>query len=110
MMNNWITLLAIVFGAAGFWQVFGYILNYRLNHRLKKAESGLAQAHAETTLIQNWIDWSAKLEARVKELEALSIENFQLRSRIEELENQVRSLKTENARLRAELHALMNKQ
>jgi len=102
-------IVALIIGATGFWQLIFFFLNFRQERGLKKAKAQSAKAQAEGHLIENWITWCTKLENRVKELEAVNLENIALKSRIDELEEEVETLKSENKSLKFQLNKLLNR-
>lgn len=88
---EYIKLAGIVMGATGFWQLVGALLYWRNEKRLKSATANNLIAQTDAQILKNWIDWSQKLEQRVKELESmvkhLREENHRLEKRLATLQN-----------------------
>jgi len=63
-------LIAIIFGATGFWKLIELFLRYRQDRNKKNVEIENLQTQTNNLMLDNWIEWSAKLENRVKELES----------------------------------------
>ncbi len=108
-------LIAILFGATGFWSLVEFLLRFYANKRKESAELRNLQAQTESSVIKNWIQWSQTLEKRVKELEAVAEENKELkkqidsqRLRIAELESKVEKVEKENESLLSQLRGLSN--
>ena len=103
-------LIAIILGATGFWKLLEILLKLRIDKRLKKAETSNLYAQANSQIVDNWVGWSQKLEARVKELEGYNTEMRltikKQRDRINELEKHVGSLERCNRELTGKLEAL----
>ena len=76
-------------------------MNFQAFKILKK-NTEITNLHAQPDhlIVENWIEWSAKLENRVKELESalkeLKEENNKKDTIIQELEQKVSSLEEEN--------------
>ena len=110
---DYIKLIAILFGATGFWKLVELIVKFRSDKRKQSAEIRNLDAQAEKHVVDNWVQWSQKLETRVNELEAVAEENHELKKQIEsqrkrivELENKVERAEKENVRLRDQLKVL----
>ncbi len=108
-------LIAILFGATGFWSLVEFLLKHYANKRKESAELRNLQAQTESSVIKNWIQWSQTLEKRVKELETVAEENKELkkqidsqRLRIAELESKVEKVEKENESLLTQLRGLSN--
>ncbi|MBS1635354.1 MAG: hypothetical protein JST26_05480 [Bacteroidetes bacterium] len=106
-------LIAILFGATGFWHVLEFFLRLYTNRKKEAFELKNLQAQTESSVIRNWQEWSQALERRVKELEIVAHENKELkkqiesqRSRITELESKVEKVEKENQQLRFQLQEL----
>ena len=95
-----IKLVALVFGASGFWKLVEVLINLGMNKRLKRAETKNLYAQANGQIIANWQGWSEKLETRVKELEA----------KVGELETLIGQLKRRNKLLESELQEIKKSQ
>ena len=110
---DYFKLIAIILGATGFWRLVEVFLNYRQERKLKHAQAYSFHTQAQDTVVENWVQWSQKLEQRVAELEAVSSENKELKAQIErqrvrikQLEKKVEALCLENKQLKAELDRL----
>lgn len=103
-------LIAIIFGATGFWKLVEILLKLRIDKKLKKAETSSLYAQANTQIVENWVGWSQKLESRVKELEGYNTEMratiTKQRNRITELERHVTKLEKCNKELTGKLELL----
>lgn len=90
-MTEYLALTGIVLGAAGFWHVLSMLLFWRNEKRIKAATANNLMAQTDKQVISNWIAWSEKLEARLKELEEevskLREENFALHQQLSELQS-----------------------
>lgn len=110
---DYIKLIAVLFSATGFWKLVEMIVKFRSNKRKQSAEIRNLNAQAEKHMVDNWVQWSQKLETRVKELEAVAEENHDLKKQIEsqrnricELEGKVEKVEKENIQLRNQLKEL----
>lgn len=103
-------LIAVIFGATGFWKLVEILLKLRIEKKVKKAEASNLFAQANTQIVDNWVGWSQKLEKRVKELEGYNTEMRQTitkqRNRITELEKHVTELEKCNKELTGKLEQL----
>jgi cell shape-determining protein MreC len=103
---EYIKLIAVLFSATGFWKLLEVLIKFRANRKKQSAEIRNLHAQAESNIVDNWIQWSQKLEARVKELETVAEENKELKKQIEgqrkrivELESKVERVEQENIQL-----------
>lgn len=103
-------LIAIIFGATGFWKLIEVLLKLRLDKKRTKAETHQLFEQANTQILGNWVAWSQKLEQEVRALEK---ENLELeekmtiqQNRIIILERQVNELKQTNTMILNELKLL----
>lgn len=110
---DYIKLIAVLFSATGFWKLVELILKFRSDKKKQTAEIRNLDALTEKHIADNWIQWSQALEKRVKELEAVAIENKALQKQIEnqrkricELEKKVEHVEKENEQLRNQLKEL----
>jgi predicted RNase H-like nuclease (RuvC/YqgF family) len=105
-----IKLIAIIFGATGFWKIIEIILNIRIDKKLKNAETSNLYAQANSQIVENWVEWSQRLEKRVGELEGNNTEMkltiTKQRKRISELEKHVVNLEERNKELTNKLELL----
>lgn len=103
-------LIAVILGATGFWKLVEILLRLRMDKKLKKAETSNLYAQANSQIVDNWVQWSQKLEQRVKELESYNTEMRQTinkqRNRINELEKHIGSLEKCNKELTGKLEEL----
>ncbi len=108
-MEIW-KLITIIIGASGFWKIIDLLIKYRSDKKLKMAEAKNLHASAQSSIVQNWIEWSQTLEKRVKESEehTLAMEAIfkQQRERIRCLEQKVEKMEQENRELLQELAEL----
>jgi hypothetical protein len=107
MQANYWQLIAVLFSATGFWKLVEILLKIRSGKRKQEAEIGQLQAQAESQIVGNWISWSQKLEARVKELEAVAEENKLLKVQIEAQRRQIGEMDVKIARLQKENQQLI---
>lgn len=110
---DYIKLIAILFGAAGFWKLVEIIVKSKSDKKKQTAEIRNLHAQAERHIVDNWIQWSQALEKRVKELETVAEENKELKKQIEgqrerivELESKVERVEKENVQLHKQLKEL----
>lgn len=107
---DFIKLIAVIFGATGFWKLIEILLKIRIDKRLKKAETSNLYAQANSQIVDNWVQWSQKLENRVKELEGYNTEMRQTikkqRERINDMEKHVSDLEKCNQELTGKLEKL----
>lgn len=110
---DYLKLIAILFSATGFWKLVELVVKYRTDIRRQSAEIRNLDAQAQKQISDNWIQWSQKLENRVKELEIVAEENKELKKQIEqqrkrivELESKVERVEQENQQLRNKLQEL----
>ena len=101
-------LIAVVLGAIGFWRLLEALLKFRGDKKLKRAETSNLYAQANSHIVDNWVTWSQKLEARVNELEGCNTEMSKTikrqRERITELEKLVTELEKHNQQLLASIN------
>lgn len=90
-------------GAAGFWKLIESLIRYRAEKKKKNSEINNIHAQTNNLIVENWIEWSAKLENRVKELESalmeLRAENNKKDTIIQHLTKKVSTLEVENLAL-----------
>jgi septal ring factor EnvC (AmiA/AmiB activator) len=96
-------LITIILGATGFWKVLDLGLKYRTEKKLKNAELRNMNATTEKHIIENWVQWSQKLETRLKESEDL---NETMRKKINCLERKVSEVVKKNKELNNEIETL----
>ncbi len=105
-----IKLIAVIFGATGFWKLIEIVLKIRTDKKLKKAETSNLYAQANSQIVENWVGWSQKLEKRVAELEGnntkMRLTITKQRIRIGELEKHVTNLEKCNKELKNKLELL----
>ena len=114
---EYVKLIAILFGATGFWKLIELLVKVRSDNRRQRAEIRNLEAQSDRQISDNWIQWSQTLEKRVKELEAVAEENKELKRQIEnqrrrigELEGKVDRVERENEQLRNQIQELSNSQ
>ena len=103
---DYIRLIAVIFGAAGFWKLLEIIVKFRPDKRKLTAEVRHLHAQSKKNVVDSWAQWCQVLEKRVKELEAVGEENKELKKQIgnqgkinSDLEKKVVRLEAENNRL-----------
>ncbi|MEO9870343.1 MAG: hypothetical protein ABJQ69_03510 [Ekhidna sp.] len=86
-----IKLVGIILGANGLWKLIEALLQLRSGRRQKSAETSNLYVQANSQVVENWREWSKKLEDRIEELEMhvgkLQKRNTELESELEELKN-----------------------
>ena len=99
MQMDLIKLIGIVFGATGFWKLVELLFQYRTQQQLKKAEIRNLNAQSNNQVVENWVQWSEKMEKRILQLENKNtIMNQTItkqRERINELQRYVDQLEEE---------------
>ncbi len=99
MKMDILKLIGIVFGATGFWKLAELLFQYRSQQQLKKAEIRNLNTQADDRVVDNWVQWSEKMEKRILELENKNtIMNKTItkqRERINELQRYVDQLEEE---------------
>ena len=112
---DYLKLIAILFGATGFWKLLELAVQFRFNKKKQVAEINNLQAQTEKNIVENWVQWSQTLEKRVNELEEVALENLGLKKQIEsqrericELEEKVERVEKENVQLLQKLSELRN--
>ena len=103
-------LMAIIFGATGFWKLLEVLLKWRSDKKRTQAETYQVFERANTQILGNWVAWSQKLEETVRQQEN---EHHELeekiviqQNRIAILEKEVAELKQTNAMILSELKTL----
>ena len=108
-MEAWQIILGVL-GATGFWKLVEILLKLRSDRKLKSAEARNLNATTQTQIVENWVQWSHKLENRVKEFEEHTEELEKVidkqRKRIRCLEEKVEKMEGENEELLKELNEL----
>jgi len=108
-MEIW-KLIAIIVGAGGFWKLVEILIKLRMDKKLKKAETSNLYAQANTNIVNNWVQWSQKLEKRVKESEDHTAAMKEIvekqRKQIKCLEQKVELMEKKNRELLKELQEL----
>ena len=102
--------IGLALSPLGIWKIAEMIIKLLAERKKVKAEIRSLDTASESQIIKNWVEWSAKMEGRVKELEEVRRENHGLkrqvaeqRKRIARLERRVDLLKRENEKLREQL-------
>jgi len=98
-----ISIITIFMSATGFWKIIEIYLIKRYERRRKSLEMTNLNVQTNNLIVENWIEWSSKLEGRIKVLESyldeVKSENRELLKKIERLKNEVQKLKNENLEL-----------
>ncbi|WP_010520483.1 hypothetical protein [Aquimarina agarivorans] len=99
MKTDIIKIILIVFGASGFWKFFELLVQHGMQKRLKKAEIRNLDIQANNLVVENWVQWSEKMEKRILQLEnkntAMNKTITKQRERINELQRYVDQLEEE---------------
>ena len=86
-----VKLVVVIFGANGLWKLIEALLKLRLDKKQKSAETSHLYVQANSQVVENWMEWSKKLEDRIEELEKdvekLRKRNTELEIELEELRN-----------------------
>ncbi|WP_246040934.1 hypothetical protein [Flavivirga rizhaonensis] len=92
-------IAVIILGATGFWKIIELLIKFRFEQRLKKAEIRSLDIQANSQVVENWVQWSEKMEKRISELEAknkeLMVTIGNQRKRITDLNKYVGQLEKE---------------
>ena len=105
-----IKLLSMFLGANGLWKVIEYLLKIKVEKRKHDEQINNLKAQTSNLMLENWIEWSTRLENRVKELESrlsemgqeIESKNLQLHEKdiqIEKLESQLEICEANNQTL-----------
>ena len=81
-----IKLISIFLGANGLWKVIEYLFKIKVEKRKHDEEINNLKAQTSNLMLENWIEWSTRLENRVKELES------RLSEMVREVENKNQQL------------------
>jgi len=100
-----VKIITLIFGATGFWQLLTIALKYRSEKKLKNAELNSINTTTEKHIINNWVQWSQKLEERLKASEDM---NEKLTKKISCLEKKMREFVKKNKELIHEIIQLRN--
>jgi len=96
MELNFVKLALTILGATGFWKLIEAMLGYMTDRKLKSAEARNLNEQANSMVVENWVQWSGKMEERLAELECKNRELTQIitrqRKQIEKLEKYVDQL------------------
>lgn len=86
-----VKLVGIILGANGLWKLIEALLKLRSDRKQKSAETSHLYVQANSQVVENWREWSKKLEDRIEELEKhvekLQKRNTELESELKELRN-----------------------
>ena len=97
-------IAVIILGATGFWKIVELLIKFKFEQRLKKAEIRSLDIQANNQIVENWVQWSEKMEKRICELEAKNKELIETisnqRKRITDLNKYVGQLEGEIKDLR----------
>ena len=108
-MEIW-KLIPIIIGAGGFWKLVEIFTKSRMEKKLKSAETSNLYAQANSSILNNWVQWSQKLEKRVKESEDHTTAMKEIiekqRKQIKCLEQKVDLMEKKNNELLMELKEL----
>ena len=102
-MEGMYEVIALIFGATGFWKGVEMFWRWLMERKLKQAEERNLNLQAESKVVDNWMGWSEALEKRVKEFERHNqiLERLvrNQRRRILELERKVCEMEKRNMNL-----------
>ena len=105
-----IELISILLGANGLWKLAELYFKNRSDKKKRFAEMTNLNAQTNNLMLENWIEWSARLENRVKELESkleqMTIEGVKKDELLLKKDRQITSLKQENELLKTENETL----
>jgi len=101
-METW-TLIGIVVGGTGIWKLLEMLIQYKMNKKRSSAEVLKLTVSSQDSIVNNWVQWSQKLEKRVKEAEDSSTKLKEIiekqKKQIRCLERKVRDLENRNNEL-----------
>lgn len=89
MELNFIKLTLTILGATGFWKLIEALSGYIANRKLKAAEARNLNEQANSLVVDNWVQWSEKMEKRIAELEC---KNRELTEIITQQRQQIKQL------------------
>lgn len=90
METGIIKIAVVVLGATGFWKLIEVLLQHKADRKLKSAEARNLNQQASSLVVENWVQWSEKMEQRLAELESKNRELTQIITRQRE---QIETLK-----------------
>ncbi len=93
-------LVGVVFGATGFWKALEILFQYKIQKQYKKAEIRNLNVQANDIILENWVQWSEKMEKRIEKLEneneQMNLTIIKQKERINELEEEIYQYKNQN--------------
>ena len=99
-----VSIVIAVVAASGFWRLLEVLLTLKRKQKLDRAQTNTLLVDANTQVTENWMVWSAKMEARVQQLECKNEELLGIISKQKtktlELERQISVLKSKNSELK----------
>ncbi len=97
---DYIKLAGIVLGSNVILELVKYILHYRTQRKLKRAEIRNLDAQTDEKVAQNWMQWSEKMEERINELEK---DNKEMKEKVVMQRKEINELKKYIDQLEEEL-------
>ena len=76
MKKEIIQLIVVIIGATGFWRLVEYLLKFNSERKLKQAEARNLDIKANDLVLENWMQWSEKMEERISQLEEKNIKLY----------------------------------
>ncbi len=102
---DYIKLAGIVLGSTALSETVKYLLQYRTQKKLKKAEIRNLDAQTDEKVAQNWMQWSEKMEGRIDELER---DNKEMKEKVVMQRKEINELKKYIDQLEEELRTYQN--
>ncbi len=99
MKLDFIKIVLVLFGATGFWKLIEILVSHNTLRKLKNAETRSLDAQSNNLIVENWVQWSEKMEKRIEKLESkntlMNKTITKQRERINELQKYVDQLEEE---------------
>ena len=99
MKLDFIKIVLVLFGATGFWKLIEILVSHNTLRKLKNAETRSLDAQSNNLIVENWVQWSEKMEKRIEKLESknalMNKTIIKQRERINELQKYVDQLEEE---------------
>lgn len=99
MKLDFIKIVLVLFGATGFWKLIEILVSHNTLRKLKNAETRSLDAQSNNLIVENWVQWSEKMEKRIEKLESkntlMNRTITKQRERINELQKYVDQLEEE---------------
>ena len=88
------------------WKIIEEVIRYKVERKLKQVELENISSKIDSNITNNWVQWSQKLEARVKEAEETIVS---LKEIIQCQKIKLIEMEQHNRNLSTELQTLKNK-